>query len=179
MHRHAGLVLSFGVLVLAGFGAARGEAPSTIVPTPQSVMQDPAFARANYLEQCAGCHGMNGSTAPAQLPELRGRVGWFMCTPEARAYLLRLPNIAQSRIKDNRDLADLMNFVVFVLGEGSAPPGTKPFTEVEVAHERQFALTTTALTPERARHADAVIRKCHAPASLRLLYPTQARVRTQ
>jgi hypothetical protein len=175
MHRHAGPAFCFGVLMLASFGAARGEALSTTVPAPQSMIQDPVSARANYLEQCAGCHGMNGSTAPAQLPELRGRVGWFMCTPAARAYLLRLPNIAQSRIKDNRDLADLMNFVVFVLGEDSAPPGTKPFTEAEVAHERQFALTTTALTPERARHADAAIRKCHAPASLRLLYPAQSR----
>lgn len=67
-----------------------------------------------------GCHGAEGRTAPAQLPELRGRVRWFMCTPAARAYLLRLPDVAQSRIKDNRELADIMNYVVFVLGSGFA-----------------------------------------------------------
>lgn len=171
MHSRAGMAFCFVLIALAGFGAARGE----IAPASLPLMEDPALARSDYLEQCAGCHGVNGSTAPAQLPELRGRVGWFMCTAEARAYLLRLPNVAQSRIKDDRELADMMNFVVFVLGEGSAPAGTKPFTAEEVARERRLALTTTALTVERARQADAVIRKCHAPASLRLLYPAQMR----
>jgi hypothetical protein len=171
MHGRAGLAFCLAVVALPGFGAARGQTG----PAPQPLMEDPELARSDYLEQCAGCHGVNGSTAPAQLPELRGRVGWFMCTPDARAYLLRLPNVAQSRIKDNRELANMMNFVVFVLGEGSAPAGTKPFTEAEVARERQLALTTTALTVERARQASAVIRKCHAPASLRLLYPAQMR----
>ena len=171
MHGRAGLAFCFAAIALAGFGAARGQTG----PATQPLMEDPELARSDYLEQCAGCHGVNGSTAPAQLPELRGRVGWFMCTPDARAYLLRLPNVAQSRIKDNRELANMMNFVVFVLGEGSAPAGTKPFTEAEVARERQLALTTTALTVERAHQASAVIRKCHAPASLRLLYPAQVR----
>jgi hypothetical protein len=166
-----GLAFSLGFLALAGLSAARGQSGAA----PDQQMEDPALARSDYLEHCAGCHGVSGSTAPAQLPELRGRVGWFMCTPQARAYLLRLPNVAQSRIKDNAELANMMNFVVFVLGNGSAPAGTKPFTAEEVARERQLALTTTALTVERARHADAVIRKCHAPASLRLLYPAQGR----
>ncbi len=169
MRGRARIISWLGATSLVASVAGRAEQPR---PSPV-VMEDPELARLNYLENCAGCHGVNGSTAPAQLPELRGRVGWFMCTPEARAYLLRLPNVAQSRIKDDGELADMMNFVVFVLGEGSAPVGTRPFTAGEVARERRFALTTTALTVERARQADAVIRKCKAPTSLRLLHPTQ------
>jgi hypothetical protein len=165
--RSAITALSMAMLALAASVGARGESAPALAP----MIEDPELARSDYLEQCAGCHGLNGSTAPAQLPELRGRVGWFMCTPEARAYLLRLPNVAQSRIKDNAELANMMNYVVFVLGQGSAPAGTRPFTEAEVARERQLALTTTALTVERARQANAVIAKCRAPASLRLLYP--------
>ena len=163
----------FAIAALAG--APRGNAD----PGPAWAIgkDDIDLARWNYIEQCAGCHGVEGSTAPAQLPELRGRVGWFMCTPEARAYLLRLPNVAQSRIKDDRELADLMNYVVFVLGEGSAPQGTKPFTSDEIARERPLALTTAALTVERARLADVVIKKCKAPAALRLLYSSRTGVR--
>ncbi|MDB5685509.1 MAG: cytochrome, partial [Rhizorhabdus sp.] len=141
----------------------------------ERILIDPELARSDYIEHCAGCHGLQGSTAPAQLPELRGRVGWFMCTPESRAYLLRLPNVAHSRITDNDELADMMNFVIFVLGKGSAPPGTKPFTGEEVARERLLALSTTALSVERARHAREAIHTCHAPASLALLYPGQPR----
>lgn len=167
MSGRIGLALCVALLAVGGIGAARGQADSG--PTWASP-EDMELARVQYTEHCAGCHGVNGTTAPAALPELRGRVGWFMCTPEARAYLLRLPNIAQSRITDNHDLANMMNFVVFVLGESSAPVGTKPFTGEEVARERKLALTTAALTVERARLTNAVIRKCGAPASLRLLY---------
>ena len=175
------LALWLGLLVAAGLGAGRGELwatppqPATQSATIVATMSDPELARGDYLENCAGCHGLDGSTAPAQLPELRGRVGWFMCTPQSRAYLLRLPNVAHSRITDNAELADMMNFVVFVLGAGSAPPGTKPFTAEEVTRERPLALATAALTVERARYASQAIRACRAPASLALLYVGQKR----
>ena len=126
-----------------------------------------------YLENCGGCHGVAGDTVPAHLPELAGRVGWFMCTPEARAYLIRLPNVAHSRIKDNAELADMMNYVVFVLGKGTAPVGTAPFTADEVARERKLALTNKNLTAERLRLANQLVQQCHAPASIRQLYITE------
>jgi hypothetical protein len=133
-------------------------------------MIDPELAQSDFVEQCAGCHGVRGSSIPAHLPELKDRVGYFMCTPESRAYLLRLPNVAHSRLTDNAQLADLMNYVVFVLGGKSAPPGAKPFTAEEVAHERQFPLTSGSLTGERMRLAKDAVRKCGAPQSLRLQY---------
>jgi hypothetical protein len=166
-------------LALPGVGPARaGIGMAEPVPNAidqSSVMTDPAQARLDYIENCGGCHGVNGDTVPAHLPELEGRVGWFMCTPQARAYLLRLPNVAHSRIRDNGELADLMNYVVFVLGEGSVPKGTAPFTADEVARERVHALTNTNLTAERLRLANQLITKCHAPASIKLLYPGDAR----
>lgn len=137
---------------------------------PHSVMTDPDQARLDYIENCGGCHGVTGDTVPAHLPELAGRVGWFMCTPDARAYLIRLPNVAHSRIKDNAELADMMNYVVFVLGGGSAPVGTTPFTADEVARERLQALTNKNLTAERLRLTNQVVQRCHAPASIRQLY---------
>lgn len=159
-------------LAFLGATATLRAALPPIGPLPAAIT-DPAMARADYVEQCAGCHGVSGSTAPAQLPELRGRVGWFLCTPAARAYLIRLPNVAHSRIKDNQQLADMMNYVVFGLGGASTPPGSAPYTADEIARERQQPLATTTLKAERARQVNSAIRRCGAPASLRLLYPGQ------
>lgn len=143
-----------------------------IRPLP-SAITDPELAQSDYVENCGGCHGVQGSSAPAQLPELRDRVGYFMCTPEGRAYLIRLPNVAHSRITDNQQLADLVNFVVFRIGGPSTPADAIPFTADEVARERKFALSSTSLKAERARRVEASIRKCHAPASFRQQYLVQ------
>ena len=85
-------VLVFGLVsAQVPLGAAPPPEPRQGHVDPETVMGDPAQARLDYIENCGGCHGVNGDTVPAHLPELQGRVGWFMCTPEARAYLLRLP----------------------------------------------------------------------------------------
>lgn len=164
--------LVLGSLFLIGaVGIGRAALPP-LGPLPAAIT-DPDLARSDYAEHCGGCHGVQGSAAPALLPELRGRVGWFMCTPQSRAYLIRLPNIAHSRIKDNQQLADLVNYMVFGLGGASVPKGAKPFTALEVAHERQFALTSVSLKAERARYVEAAIRQCGAPTAMRRLYPGQ------
>ncbi len=93
-----------------------------------------------------------------------------MCTPDTRAYLLRLPNIAKSRLTDNAELADMLNYMVLAIGEGSVLPGTLPFTASEVGYQRQFALTSASLVTERRRHVETAIRKCGAPASFRDFY---------
>jgi hypothetical protein len=131
-------------------------------------------AQSDYVEHCGGCHGVQGDASPADLPSLRGRVGWFMCTPEARAYLLHLPNVARSRITDNDQLADLLNFMVFGLGGASTPKNAKPFGAAEVERERKSPFTSVSLVKTRAAIVDSVIKRCGAPASLRLMYPGQA-----
>jgi hypothetical protein len=89
--------------LLLDAGLAQAEPALPRLTTPQS----------DYVEHCSGCHGMQGNSAPAEIPVLRERVGYFMCTPEGRDYLIRLPNVAYSAITDNQQLADMMNFVVF------------------------------------------------------------------
>lgn len=159
------------ILAAAGLAAAAAAVTPKDRPALPAAITDPILARSDYVENCGGCHGVLGLSAPANLPQLRDRVGYFMCTPEARAYLIRLPNIAHSKITDNQQLADLVNFVIFDLGGASTPPDTKPFSAAEVAHERQFPLSSGSIKAERARHVEAAIRKCRAPASLRTLYP--------
>jgi hypothetical protein len=161
--------ISLAAMALAGAVAA-APAPN-VAPPPYP--REMTLAQSNYVEHCGGCHGIQGDAAPANLPSLRGRVGWFMCTPEARAYLMRLPNVARSRIADNDDLADLLNFMVFGLGGTSTPKDAKPFTGAEVARERQSPFTSVSLIKTRATLVETLIKRCGAPASLKLMYPGQ------
>lgn len=176
MRVRAIVLAGLAAAMVAGFPAAAPTLMAMDDPRAHTVAQglaavtDPELARSDYVEHCAGCHGVQGVSAPARLPELRGRVGYMMCTPDTRAYLLRLPNIARSRLADNQQLADMLNFMVFAIGGDSVLPGTQPFTAAEVAHERKFALTSASLIKERARHVETAIRKCGAPASLRDFY---------
>lgn len=101
--------------------------------------------QSDYVEYCSGCHGMQGNSAPAEIPVLRDRVGYFLCTKDGRDYLIRLPNVAYSAITDNGELADMMNFVVFGLGGDSTPKGAKPFTAAEVGRLRRNALASQSL----------------------------------
>ena len=126
--------------------------------------------QSDYVEHCSGCHGMQGNSAPAEIPVLRDRVGYFLCTPEGRDYLIRLPNVAYSAITDNQELAEMMNFVVFGLGGRSAPKGARPFTAAEVARLRGKALATQSLIAARAQVVARMTRDCAVPDSIKFFY---------
>jgi len=132
--------------------------------------------QSDYVEHCSGCHGMQGDSAPAEIPVLRDRIGYFMCTQEGREYLIRLPNVAYSAIADNQELADMMNFVVFGLGGASAPKGTKPFTAAEIAKLRTRALATESLIDARAEIVKGMVGRCSVPRSINYFYDGQEQV---
>lgn len=142
---------------------ARAEPALPLLTTPQS----------DYVEYCSGCHGMQGNSAPAEIPVLRDRVGYFMCSREGRDYLIRLPNVAYSAITDNQELADMMNFVVFGLGGRSAPRTAKPFTAAEVARLRRKALATQSLIAARERVISGLTGGCAVPDSMKFFYDGQ------
>jgi hypothetical protein len=152
--------------LLSGIASAEAEPALPLLTTPQS----------DYVEHCSGCHGMQGNSAPAEIPVLRDRVGYFMCTREGRDYLIRLPNVAYSAIGDNQELADMMNFVVFGLGGASAPRTAKPFTAAEVARLRRDALATQSLIAARAKIVGALAASdCAVPDSMKFFYDGQQR----
>lgn len=154
------------VALLSGIASAEAEPALPLLTTPQS----------DYVEHCSGCHGMQGNSAPAPIPVLRDRVGYFMCTPEGRDYLIRLPNVAYSAIDDNQELADMMNFVVFGLGGASAPRTAKPFTAAEVARLRRDALATQSLIVARMKIVAALSTSdCAVPESMKFFYDQQQR----
>ena len=146
-------------------------APSAVCAQP--ALPELTTPQSDYVEHCSGCHGMQGNSAPAEIPVLRDRVGYFMCTSEGREYLIRLPNVAYSAISDNQELADMMNFVVFGLGGNSAPRGTKPFTATEVARLRTRALATQSLIAARSEVVGKMVGRCAVPRSMNFFYDGQ------
>jgi len=152
--------VSIVAAMLFAAAATQSEPALPLLTTPQS----------DYVEYCSGCHGMQGNSAPADIPVLRDRVGYFMCTREGRDYLIRLPNVAYSAITDNQELAEMMNFVVFGLGGNSAPRRAKPFTATEVGRLRAKALGTQSLIAARAQVVDKLILDCAAPQSMKFFY---------
>jgi len=57
-----------------------------------------------------------------------------------------------SLIRNDQDLADVLNFVIFRQGEASRPPpGTSPFTAPEIHTLRSTPLTTTDMIAYRAK----------------------------
>lgn len=160
-----GCTLAAAGLLLAARPVVVHAAPPNVTPV--------TVAQSDYIENCGGCHGFDGNSAPADVPVLKERVGYFMCSKEGREYLIRLPNVAHSRIADPQELADLVNFVVFGLGGGSAPADAKPFKAVEVASLRKQAMTTISLIAVRERVVAGLPKSCNAPASLNQYYPGQ------
>ncbi|MEP6884198.1 MAG: cytochrome C [Gammaproteobacteria bacterium] len=120
----------------------------------------------DYILACGGCHGLNGISNSALVPSLKGLVGYYLYLPEGRAYLPRLPNVAFSTLNDAQ-LAAVLNYIVFDLGAGSAPAGTRTYGATEVGKWRRQPLTEVSLSEYRRRMVEALINRYHAPVELR------------
>nr|WP_246495001.1 cystathionine beta-lyase [Ameyamaea chiangmaiensis] len=118
--------------------------------------------RATYLMRCGGCHGVEGVSGPTFVPELRDHVGTYLCSPEGRAYIVQVPNVSMSLIRDDALLAQVMNFVVFDLGGASTPAGAKPYTAQEVHELRQHPLHPTEFERARAGVLERTLAACAA-----------------
>lgn len=164
MTKAAALLGLIGLAIAAAF-------PLAVATRSQADQPQLGQAQSDYLEHCGGCHGLQGSTAPAPIPVLRDRAGFLACTDAGREYLLRLPNVAHSQL-DDEALADMMTFVVFDLGGGSRSLARRrPFTTEEVAKFRSRAMIGSAVEETRKIVVEQAIKTCGAPASLRAPYP--------
>lgn len=92
----------------------------------------------NYQMLCQGCHVGDGRGGK-DVPNMKGLVGNFLKTQKGREYLVRVPGAANSAL-DSKELAELLNWIIVVIGKDSAPKEMKPFTEEEVRMLRQNPL---------------------------------------
>ena len=157
-----GMALAAGLttLITAASLAAmpRAKAVQPAIPLPA--------AQVAYLTSCGGCHGIEGKSAPGSVPTLRGLTGSFLCTRQGRDFIIRLPDVALTRLSDST-LTDVMNFVVFGLGAPVAG-GAKvsPYTVAEVARLRRQPLTDTGLTAYRNQVVAGLAARCRVPLAL-------------
>lgn len=155
------------ILVLTLCLFATGAAMPVPAADPQAVnpMDSPRSALSSFTERCGGCHGLQGISVPDRIPTLRHIVGYYLCTPEGRDYAIRLPNVAFSKLSD-RELADMMNFVMFTLGADSVPAGARPYSVAEVGRLRQQPLASTDLLERRRAVVAGITAKCAGASAL-------------
>ena len=115
---------------------------------PLLAIADDSKVRNNYLFACRGCHLADGSGVPPNVPSLRNTLGQFTGSDEGRSYLVRVPGVLQSRLKD-RQLAEVINWVLTEFNSETLPPDFRPFTQAEVAELRKNILADPASMRER------------------------------
>ena len=119
--RTAALLLS-GALLAAGGAAAAG---------------DEARARLQYLQHCSGCHLVDGSGSPTKgIPSMRGMLGRFLQVPGGREFIVQVPGVMNSALRD-AEIANLMNWLVPAVSAETVPAGFQPYTAQEIARLRQ------------------------------------------
>jgi hypothetical protein len=128
---------------------APGDVPDVVVRQNRTVLPRVAGAAEDFSRQCQGCHGHMGVSVK-EVPQLRGRVGYFTHTPEGRAYLVQVPNVLQAHLSDAR-LASLLNWMLREFSAAELVPGFAPFSAAEIG-----ALRGTRLDSVIARRREVV-----------------------
>jgi hypothetical protein len=106
----------------------------------------------DFMLHCQGCHLSEGQGLAGQVPRLKGEVGKFLHSDEGRAFLLRVPGVAQSSLND-ADLAAVMNWVLEEFDPEHLPPAFEPYTAAEVAQWRTRIMRN--VNAERTRILEA------------------------
>jgi mono/diheme cytochrome c family protein len=82
----------------------------------------------DYTLHCSACHTLDGTGTEGLVPSLR-ELAPVLDHPEGRAYLIRVPGVAQAPLSDAR-IARLLNWVLAEYSETAVEP---PFDQDEVA----------------------------------------------
>jgi len=95
--------------------------------------------KVSYWLHCAGCHRLDGSSAPPEVPTLLEEPGRIAALPGGREYLVRVPGVAQAGI-DDAELASVLNYMLTTFSPASLPPSFEPFEPGEVGRLRHRVL---------------------------------------
>jgi mono/diheme cytochrome c family protein len=93
----------------------------------------------NYAIHCQGCHLADGSETPGKVPALAGSLARFLRHPRGRAYLVRVPGVANAPLSD-AELAALLDWTLRRFDGASLPPDFAPYTAEEVGRLRRDPL---------------------------------------
>jgi hypothetical protein len=110
----------------------------------------------NYTLHCQGCHLADGTASADQVPALAGSVARFLRAPEGRAFLVRVPGVANAPLAD-ADLAALLDWTLRRFDAANLPGDFVPYTPDEVHRLRAEPLVDVA--PARRRLLDEIERE--------------------
>jgi hypothetical protein len=113
-----------------------------------------------------GCHGALGATVD-EVPQLRGRAGYFARTAAGRAYLAQVPGVARAPLSNDR-VAALLNWLLLNYSARELPQGFVPFTEEEVSALRKMDIVPTTV---RAQVVRELVEQGVPPQALKLPAP--------
>nr|WP_249179231.1 cytochrome c [Burkholderia cenocepacia] len=125
-------------LLLAGASAC-----AFATPAQADGADDTALARQHWVLNCMGCHTATGGGIPGKVPPLANSLGYFTHVPAGREYVMRVPGASNSALSD-RELADVLNWVLTTMNRDALPRDFKPYTAAEVAAHRRPALSDVA-----------------------------------
>jgi mono/diheme cytochrome c family protein len=91
-----------------------------------------------YAANCSGCHGQSGRSV-GEIPTLVDRIGYFARIPQGRAYLVQVPNVAMSAIRDE-DLAEMLNWLLETYSGAQLPSDFQAYTGAEVTELRKVRI---------------------------------------
>jgi mono/diheme cytochrome c family protein len=91
--------------------------------------------RVNFQLNCMGCHLADGSGEPGRVPSLRRSLLLLSSLPLGRAYIIRVPGVAQSPLS-NEETAALLNWMARNLSDLKLPPGFVDYSAAEIERSR-------------------------------------------
>jgi mono/diheme cytochrome c family protein len=98
-----------------------------------------ADPRGDYLMHCAGCHLVDASGLPPDVPSLAGPLGRIVSSPAGRDYVARVPGAAQAPLSDD-ELAAVLNWLLVEFNGATLPADFRPLRAAEVARSRSRVL---------------------------------------
>lgn len=128
---------------LAGILAGAALAASPARDQAMAGVPRPERARVNWILKCQGCHRPDASGSPATAPALAGQVSRFTGLAGGRAYLGRVPGVADAAL-DDAELAELLNWTLQRFDPANLPQGFSPYTAREIRELRRAPLRTDA-----------------------------------
>lgn len=147
MRRHARCPLP----VVAAAALAFLTLPGAAQPAPPA----PA-GEINYKLYCMGCHVADGSGAPGKVPSLRESLPILAASEAGRRYLIEVPGAAQSPLSD-RELAQVLNWMIRTLCAAAVPENFADFTATEVGIYRKSPLVDVRGTRARLLAGPAAV----------------------
>jgi mono/diheme cytochrome c family protein len=156
LERWAAAWAAVGISILGaiGGGAAGAQTPApTAAETAPAGVENAQRAWQNWTLNCQGCHRPDGSGTEGTAPSLAGTVARFLSVPGGREYLGRVPGVATSALS-NRDLAEVVNWMLWRFDREHLPAKFQPYTADEMA-----ALRTAPLRMEATQIRAASLKK--------------------